>query len=130
MVGYIRTTKRTVIEGEVSKNEIELMIRRNKYVQLPNDWELRDEMFDSLCNKTIIGSDDWIDSENWGSDSSENMFGELENYEDHILEILGFRRELVGYGDDYPHRDVIENTIPGFLGIHGSVSSVGRASEA
>ena len=95
MVGYIRTTKRTVIEVEVSKNEIELMVRRNKYVQLPNDWELRDEMFDSLCNKTIIGSDDWIDSENWGSDSSENMFGELEDYEDHILEILGFRRELV-----------------------------------
>ena len=103
MVGYIRTTKRTVIEVEVSKNEIELMVRRNKYVQLPNDWELSDEMFDSLCNKTIIGSDDWIDSENWGSDSSENMFGELENYEDHILEILGFRRELVKkHSDDYP----------------------------
>ena len=103
MVGYIRTTKRTVIEVEVSKNEIELMVRRNKYVQLPNDWELRDEMFNSLCNKTIIGSDDWIDSENWGSDSSENMFGELENYEDHILEILGFRRELVmKHSDDYP----------------------------
>ena len=59
--------------------------------------------FYSLCNKTIIGSDDWIDSENWGSDSSENMFGELENYEDSILEILGFRRELVmKHSDDYP----------------------------
>ena len=95
MVGYIKTTKRTIIEVEVSKDEIELMVRRNKYIQLPNDWELTDKMFNSLCNKTIIGSDDWIDSENWGSDSSENMFGELENYEDHILEILGFRRELV-----------------------------------
>ena len=105
MVGYIRTIKRTIIEVEVSKNEIELMVRRNKYIQLPNDWELTDKMFNSLCNKTIIGSDDWIDSENWGSDSSENMFGELENYEDHILEILGFRRKLVEKHSDNEDMD-------------------------
>ena len=91
----MRTTKRTIIEVEVSKNEIELLIRRNKYIQLPNDWELTDKMFDSLCNKTIIGYDDWIDIENWDSDYPENMFGELEDYEDHILEILGFRMELI-----------------------------------
>jgi len=92
----LMTTKETssTFQQEFGKDEIELMIRRNKSVNVPNGWELTDEIFNKMDYNQVSCGDDWVESSYWDENDDE-MFGELEDYEDEILDMVGFRTRKV-----------------------------------
>ena len=71
------------------KSDVEEMIFRNSKVEFPKGYELSDEDFLKLQNQTFNG-DTWVDYDRWYWED-EDMFGDLEDYEDEILECLGFK---------------------------------------
>mgnify|MGYP003631555458 CR=1 FL=1 len=81
-------------QQEFGKDEIELMIRRNKSVNIPNGWELTEEMFNKMNNNHVSCGEDWVESSYWDEDDDE-MFGELDDYQEDILDMVGFRKRKV-----------------------------------
>ena len=92
---------------EVEKDELELMIRRTENVVVPNGWELTDEIFNKLDGEHVESGDDFIEPSCWDDEDTDGyMFGELDDYLEDILDLVGFRKRKV----DNPKHDPKKGT--------------------